>query len=686
MNILSHHINRLCATLLVLSLSQPLWGNERFHKTKRGNPSELPITDAEPLSASPLPDSPQSVAKRGKPTQIKALSSTACAAKHSVETFVQITSASQPQSDGIGGVYFLSDLRESPQVFHLSQPGQWPSQISFFPEGVVGFRVSPQNDQILFSTQEGGNEQYQLHLLKLKTKEVEPLIANPKERVESFFWSPNSDWVAFTSNRRNGLDFDLYQLDLKTHKETLLSELQGLNSVTDISSNGNLIALTQYRSVIDSDVLVFNIEKKKLSNVTTAFGKSASKHGLFTANSKSLLFISDRGTEKSQLQLLTLEDKSSPTLLSRELGEVEDVELDKSRRSLIYTTNVDGYAVFSGTDILTNGLFQKPFAVPRDRSLVLSSPSFLKSGPEKQFFFSETASSEPTGVWFWNGGTKKPWTQTAKSLIEPQCFAKESLIRYPSFDGTKIPAFLFLPRDYGTTKRPIPFVIYSHGGPEAQYRPSFSKIFQYFLQRGFGILAPNIRGSTGYGKIYVGMDDYKKRMDSVKDTLEGAKWLISNGYTLPQQLGIFGGSYGGFMVLRSVQEGSELFAAASESVGITDFVTFLKNTKPYRRPLREVEYGPLSDEEFLKSISPMSYLGKIKTPLLVFHGANDPRVPVSETEQLAKVLNEKNIPVELKIFADEGHGNTKLRNILEQARLMVHFFEKQFGEQIKKGP
>ncbi|NDG27236.1 MAG: S9 family peptidase [Proteobacteria bacterium] len=514
--------------------------------------------------------------------------------------------------------------------------------------------------------------------MKLTTKEFETLVAGPKERVESFFWGPQSDWIAFTSNRRNGVDFDLYKMDLSSKKETLLAEMQGLNSITDISSNGQLIALTQYRSVTDSDVLVFDLKKNKMTNVTSSLGKTSSKQGVFTANSSSLLFISDYKTERGQLQLIDLKENSTPHLLTRESGEIEDFKLDNSRRSLIYMTNQDGYGIFSGSELLSNGLFQKPFSVPRNRDAVMGSPSFVREGTDKQFFFSETSTSQPTGVWLWRGGKKIPWTQTAKSLIDNRCFASETLIKYPSFDGRQIPAFLFLPNDYAVNKRPIPFVIYSHGGPESQYRPAFSKIFQYFLQRGFGILAPNVRGSTGYGKTYVSLDDYKKRMDSVKDTLEGAKWLISQGYTLPNQLGIFGGSYGGFMVLRSIQEGRDLFAAASESVGITDFITFLKNTKPYRRPLREVEYGPLSDEQFLNSVSPMNYLNKIKTPLLVFHGANDPRVPVSETEQLVKTLKEKNIPVELKIFPDEGHGNTKLRNILEQARLMVHFFENQF--------
>ncbi|MFM8270228.1 MAG: S9 family peptidase [Pseudomonadota bacterium] len=603
-----------------------------------------------------------------------------CEVQHSIETYVQMTSTSQPQADSLGGVYFLSDLRETPQVFYLAQPNQWPNQISFFSEGVVNFQLSPQEKQILFSTQMGGNEQYQIFLLKLKTRQVEHLIGSDSERIESYFWSPNEDWVVFTSNRRNGVDFDLYKKEMTSRKETLLAELSGLNQITDVSSDGTLIALHQYRSIIDSDVLVYNQKTSKLTNLTMGLGKNSNRMGHFTATSKSIYFLSDYQLDRAKLMLMSLEESSQPQALTREKGEVEEIQLDKNRRHLIYVTNLDGYGVLSGTEVLPSGLFHKPFLVPQEKTMIFASPSFSKPTQNLEFFYSQTSATNSSSIWQWKSGKKIAWTQPNKGLISSKCFSDTQLIRYPSFDGLEIPAFLFLPKEFISQKRPVPFVIYSHGGPEAQYRPTFSKIFQYFLQRGFGVFAPNIRGSSGYGKVYVGLDDYKKRMDSIKDVLEGAKWLIKNGYTLPDKLGIFGGSYGGFVVLRSIQEGGDLFSAASESVGITDFVTFLKNTKPYRRALREVEYGPLSDEEFLKLVSPMSYLNKIKTPLLIFHGANDPRVPVQETEQLVQVLRDKNVPVEVKIFPDEGHGNTKLRNILEQARMMVFFFEKHFGK------
>lgn len=634
-------------------------------------PAAPPKTNTNRIKTSKLPSTAQSGGS--------------CKTQHSVDAYVQMTSSSTPQADPIGGVYFLSDFREKPQVFHLSQPNSWPSQITFVPDGVAQFALSPTGNQMLFTSHKDGNEQYQLHWIHLSSKNVGPLTGDGTFRIESFRWGPSEDWIVFTSNKRNKVDFDLYRLDLSTRKETLLVQLSGLNFVTDVSQNGALIAITQYRSIVDSDILVFDQIKGKLTTLSDSWTNSGHKKALFSGDSKNILFLSELQTEKAQIYHLNLDSPSKPTLITRENHEIEDFVVSPNRKRLTYVMNEEGYSKFSGSELQTNGMFHKPVPMPKFPSGVVSNPSYLRSGNDPNaLFFNFTSSTTQLGVWKWSQGKRVPWTQPNLGLIDPQCFASETLIKYKSFDGLEIPAFLYLPREQGNEKKPIPFVIYSHGGPEAQFRPTFSKIFQYFLQRGFGILAPNIRGSSGYGKIYVSLDDYKKRMDSVQDTLEGARWLITQGYTLPDRLGIFGGSYGGFVVLRSIQEGSNLFGAAAESVGIADFITFLKNTSPYRRSLREVEYGPLTDEHFLKSISPMTYLSQIKTPLLIFHGANDPRVPVSESETLAKSLRERNIPVELKVFTDEGHGNTKLSNILEQARLMVHFFESQFAEKLKR--
>ena len=221
-----------------------------------------------------------------------------------------------------------------------------------------------------------------------------------------------------------------------------------------------------------------------------------------------------------------------------------------------------------------------------------------------------------------------------------------------------------------------------HGGPEGQFRPFFNRHFQYLLLNGYGILAPNVRGSTGYGRAYLEADNYKKRLDSVKDLAWGVKYLIREGLTTPDRVGVKGASYGGYMTLAAMTEFPDLFAAGIDEVGIANFETFLANTAAYRRGVRASEYGAPEDSLFLRSISPIHKVDRIKGALLVVHGENDPRVPVSEARQILRALKDRGTPVDSLIFADEGHGVSKLPNRLILYRRMVEFFDRY----LKKGP
>ncbi len=234
---------------------------------------------------------------------------------------------------------------------------------------------------------------------------------------------------------------------------------------------------------------------------------------------------------------------------------------------------------------------------------------------------------------------------------------------------------IYLPPDYEKGKK-IPFLAYYHGGPEGQYRPSFNRSFQYFLSRGYGVIAPNVRGSAGYGKAYIEADNYKNRHISVKDGVWAAKYVIDQGYSDKKKVAAWGGSYGGFMVMATITEAPEIYGAACNVVGIVNFETFLKQTKAYRRHLREAEYGPLTDPEFLKSISPIHKVDRIDTPLMLAHGLNDPRVPVGETMQVAVALKKRGKEVEELYFPDEGHGFRKEENRLLYYEQLAKFFDK----------
>jgi dipeptidyl aminopeptidase/acylaminoacyl peptidase len=280
-------------------------------------------------------------------------------------------------------------------------------------------------------------------------------------------------------------------------------------------------------------------------------------------------------------------------------------------------------------------------------------------------------------VWRW-----RPYTEELEQLtfsiyagIDRELFAEPELVHFESFDGLEIPAFLYLPpgREGG---KAIPFIVYAHGGPENQFRPSFRSSFQYLLLHGYGILAPNPRGSDGYGAEYINLDNYKNRKNCLKDYRAGVEWLVAEGCTEPGMIGIRGRSYGGYVVLAMITEYPDLFSAAVDVVGIANFETFLQNTKAYRRHIREAEYGPLTDPEFLREISPIHKAKLIKTPLLVIHGENDSRVPVGEARQIIRAVSENGGIVDSLIFRDEGHANSKLANTITQHRRMVSFFDK----------
>jgi dipeptidyl aminopeptidase/acylaminoacyl peptidase len=272
-------------------------------------------------------------------------------------------------------------------------------------------------------------------------------------------------------------------------------------------------------------------------------------------------------------------------------------------------------------------------------------------------------------------GNARQVTRSSRAGIPQASFVAPELMRYPSFDGLSIAGFLYRP----LTAQPgdklrVLFIV--HGGPESQTQPTFGPITQYFVNRGYAVFAPNVRGSTGYGKRFAHLDDVDKRLDAVADLAYGARYLIEQGFADPQRIAVYGGSYGGFMVLAALTQYPEIWAAGIDIVGIANFLTFLENTGPWRRDLRIAEYGnPEKDREVLERISPINHVHRIKAPLMVIHGANDPRVPVGEAEQIVAALRARQIPVTYLRYEDEGHGLSKLANRLDAYARMADFLD-----------
>ena len=555
-----------------------------------------------------------------------------------------------------GSKLFLARKGDINQLY-ATQPDDSFKQITQFTDAVDSFIVSPGEKYAALISSFGGNENFDIHLIDLSNYSITPLLVDKEIKSENVVWI-NDDLFLFTSNEENKKDFFIYTYSISKKEKKLIVKQPGYNIITDAKSPDNFLFYTTHSATHstpyhykDGKVIEFTTEKEHLY-IPVGFLED------------SILMKTDEIQEFPYLELWKGKTKKS---VFKSNWSVEDTIIDtKNRNQAAFCTNEEGYskcylfkdektseiALDDGVAILSDLQNERvvlnqnrPDSIPRPLEIN------LKTGEKKEFGIAES-----------NG-------------IEVSSFVKPLLKKVTSFDGTVVPYFLFLPK-IGT--KPYKTIIFFHGGPEGQVRPNFVPTWQYYLKKGYAIVAPNVRGSIGYGKKYLDLDNYKKRMDAVKDSGAIINTLISEGITEKNNFAVMGGSYGGFMTVATMALYPENTKCGIDTVGVVDFVNFLKNTKSYRQALREVEYGPLSDEAFLKSISPSNMTDKIKGKLLVAHGVNDPRVPISDANILVENLRKNGKQVETLYFDDEGHGFRKKKNLYIYHQKSVDFLDKCF--------
>jgi len=590
-----------------------------------------------------------------------------------IGTFMRIGSNGSPHLTADNStLFFRTSSSGVNQLYRLTEDG-WPYQLTVFDDGIDNYTVSPDGEMAIIGASVGGSEDAQLFLLNTQTGKIDQLTAHPKVRYGSVIWKSDNSGFYFRANLEQPADYYIYYYDLTQMSHSKILSMEGSNAIADISLDGKYLLMYHAYSNFADDIYLIDIADGTARMVTS--GKENVLYDypyLLADNNTIVMTCNDNPDGVSKLAMFDIASKKLEYLEEDSKWHVEEVTISPNKKYIAWQINEEGYSIIKMWDVEKGNFISPP--------PVKGIASDMSLSDDATIAFSYASSTSAPDVWIWNWRTPelKKMTHAIYAGIDHSTFIEPKLIKYKSFDGLEIPAFLYLPPNYNG--EPVPFVVHAHGGPESQFRPYLQRHFQYLLFNGFGVLAPNVRGSDGYGKEYVGLDNYKNRHKSLKDYKAAVDYLIKNKFTEKGKIGIKGASYGGYVVLGMITEYPDLFSAAIDQVGIANFVSFLENTRSYRRHIREAEYGPLTDPDFLKSISPIHKADIITTPLLVVHGENDPRVPVGEARQIISAISNNGGIVDSLIFPDEGHGIGKIGNRLNFYRKMADFFIKHLSQ------
>jgi dipeptidyl aminopeptidase/acylaminoacyl peptidase len=572
-------------------------------------------------------------------------------------------------------------LSATNQVHLVSEPGVNPQPLTDFPDAVSGASFQPRTGEyFVFARAAGGNEVHRLFRQDIATKEVTALTPET-ERVSAMAWSRKGDRIAYATQPvdRNNPDRKarttlhiMDPMDARSARELATFEGGGWDEFR-FSEDGKRLVFTEYISAAESYVWVMDIATGKKRRVTPQRkGETVSYESpRFTRDGRSVFLLSDRGGEFKQLVLLPLAGGRERVLTANLPYDVDEYELSLDANRIAFVTNENGSSVLRFIDATT--LKEQP-RVPLVQGLI-GGLEWRPRSMEVAFHMSSARSAGDVFSYDLRTNKVTRWTNGNNPALNTSEFAEPRLVKWKSFDGRTITGFHYHPPARFEGKRPV--IVNIHGGPEAQYRPGFIGRNNYYVNElGVAMIFPNVRGSSGFGKSFLKLDDGMKREDSVKDIGALLDWIGEQPDLDAGRVLITGGSYGGYMTFASAVHFSDRIAASVAVVGISNFVTFLERTESYRRDLRRVEYGDERDPRmraFLESIAPLNNADKIGKPILVVQGLNDPRVPYTEAEQVVATLKKRGTPVWSIMAKDEGHGFVKKPNADYQFYATVEF-------------
>ncbi|MEJ2341909.1 MAG: S9 family peptidase [Gemmatimonadales bacterium] len=602
--------------------------------------------------------------------------------------YENVRSASFAAWDQDGRAMYISTrFGETSQLHRVDMPRGARTQLTFLSEPITGAVKRPETGELLFGMDEGGAEFYQLFLFDPRTAEYRRLTDGVSRNGAPEF-SRNGKWLAFRSTRRNGRSNDVWIMEVAdTSSSNILVEAPdgAYWGPADWDAENRRVLGVQYVSITDSRIWVVDVmsgDVRLVAGGDQAPGNYSGISPRFAPDGRGAFLSTDRDSEFNRLVYVDLETGAIEPITSDIDWDVEGFALSEDGRRAAFTVNEDGRSRLYLMDPAARQYAPVP-EVPLGRVYGIE---FSPDG--RRLAMTISTADSPSDVYTLELGEGvleseelTRWTYSEIGGLSRKSFVEPELIHYPTFDSGSggpdlIPAFVYRPRTPG----PHPVIVSIHGGPESQYRPGFSSTFQMWVNElGAAVIAPNVRGSSGYGKEYVKLDNGRLRENSVRDIGALLDWIAEQPDLDASRVAVYGGSYGGYMVLASLVHYSERLRAGVEIVGISNFVTFLENTQDYRRDARRVEYGDERDPEmrtFLDGISPNRSAESIRVPLLVAQGQNDPRVPVTESDQVVTAVRRNLMPVWYMKALNEGHGFRKKENSDLYRAIAFMFLEK----------
>jgi dipeptidyl aminopeptidase/acylaminoacyl peptidase len=533
------------------------------------------------------------------------------------------------------------------------------------------------DETLIFTRDRGGDENFQIGLIE-ENGSLHWLTSDFEAKYRISIATDSYLYLSANLIDRARLDVYRWKIPLRENTPELIYEPEkGIIQVEGASSDESKVLMRQFFGNLDQHLLILDIKSGEVLNLTAAIsGNQPTRWEVVRwFDPEHVLVNTEHKADLKRLAIITQSGHFSPlyNLSENVRFEIENFTHAKDSIWTYFIENEEGYSTIHRAKFSKDGAtdfetLQFPLrgVIPAGDARSWSESAALSlSRDEHMLAVTVSSGIQPTNVWVVNIKDMSHWRANRVSIagLDPSSFVESTLHRFESYDGLSVPYFRYIPQG-NMPQTGWPTLLMIHGGPEAQIRPDFSPIIQFYLASGFAVITPNIRGSTGYGRIYLDLDNVEKRLDSIKDIKYLALHLRSDDDEIDgDRLVVYGGSYGGFAVLSAMTEHPELWKAGVDIVGISNFVTFLKNTAAWRRSLRESEYGSLEyDMETLAKISPIHKIDRISAPLFIIQGDNDERVPLSESIQIYEKLKEKGLPVKMLRFADEGHGLAKLEN------------------------